>query len=79
VNAVALQIAVGVSVLVSVGIGLTFTTTLLPVKLLQPLALTVKTSARYICSGSAMRSPSRNAGTGLVGIATTSTRSNARS
>src|SRR5581483_4346632 len=36
-------------------------------------ALTVKTSARYICTGSAVRSPMRNAGTGLVGIATAST------
>ena len=37
------------------------------------LAATVKTSARYICSGSAIRSPSANAGVGLVGIAITST------
>ena len=33
------------------------------------LALTVKTSARYICSGSSTRSPIRKAGVGLVGIA----------
>src|SRR6185503_967091 len=37
------------------------------------LALTVNTSARYICSGSETRSPIRNAGVGLVGIAITST------
>src|SRR5919197_5827090 len=43
-------------------------------------ALTVNTSARYICKGSSTRSPIRNAGTGLVGIAIASTppsRSNA--
>jgi hypothetical protein len=43
------------------------------------LALTVKTSARYICSGSETRSPILNAGVGLVGIATTSTCSKAAS
>ena len=42
-------------------------------------ALTVNTSARYICSGSATRSPSLNAAVGLVGIATASTRRNASS
>ena len=42
-------------------------------------AATVNTSARYICIGSSMRSPRRNAGVGLVGMATTSTVSNARS
>ena len=41
------------------------------------LALTVKTSMRYICTGSETRSPIRTAGVGLVGIATTSTRANA--
>jgi len=40
-------------------------------------APTVNTSARYICSGSSDRSPSLNAGVGLVGIATTSTVLNA--
>ena len=43
------------------------------------LALTVNTSARYIWSGSETRSPTRNAAVGLVGIATTSARSNASS
>ena len=37
------------------------------------LALTVKMSPRYMCSGSETRSPSGNAGVGVVGIATTST------
>jgi hypothetical protein len=41
------------------------------------LALTVKTSARYICNGSPTFSPSRKGGIGLVGIATTSTCPNA--
>jgi hypothetical protein len=41
------------------------------------LALTVKMSFKYICSGSSIFSPSAHGGTGLVGIATTSTRSNA--
>ena len=41
--------------------------------------LTVNTSARYICTGSASRSPSANAVVGLVGVATTSTSENARS
>ncbi len=43
------------------------------------LALTVKMSFRYICSGSLVFSPSVNAGVGVVGVATTSTRSKARS
>jgi hypothetical protein len=38
-------------------------------------ALTVKMSARYICSGSDMRSPILNAAVGLVGIAIASTAS----
>ena len=36
------------------------------------LAGTVKMSARYIASGSAVFSPKRNAGEGVVGVATTS-------
>ena len=43
------------------------------------LALTVNTSSRYILRGSSTRSPSLNAGVGLVGISTVSTRSKARS
>ena len=39
----------------------------------------VKTSARYICTGSSSRSPRRNAVVGLVGVATTSTVSSAAS
>ena len=42
-------------------------------------APTVKTSARYISTGSEVRSPSRNAPVGLVGSAITSTFSNAAS
>ncbi len=42
-------------------------------------ALTVNTSARYICSGSSIFSPSLKAGVGQVGIATTSTWPKARS
>ena len=38
----------------------------------------VKMSDRYIVSGSSVRSPSANAGVGATGMATTSTRSNAR-
>ena len=43
------------------------------------LALTVKMSFKYICTGSLVFSPSLNAGVGVVGVATTSTRSKARS
>ena len=43
------------------------------------LAPTVKTSARYICTGSSTRSPSANAGVGLVGIAIRLTCSSASS
>ena len=43
------------------------------------LALTVKMSSRYIWSGSLVFSPSLNAGVGVVGVAITSARSNARS
>jgi hypothetical protein len=42
-------------------------------------ALTVKMSARYICSGSSVFSPRPNGGIGLVGMAITSAASKARS